>query len=629
MSKSLRDFMDETGWNFEEAGRLFQEYRKNNNTREIVENNRVGLSGVNTSYNPYTGWNETINTGVGVNTGVYSMQNKQNMWEQYGNSGNFEMNAFYRGNDWSLQIKDEYKKNIENANNLNDINAYFNQNSIEKLENRNIIKSSLQGFEKYNKMYGSILTEWAKEPIYSAVENLEKRRSYYGMDELELKMNQLSKDMANLEANTRIRSNYASDKAIPMGAIAGRVGAIERSANERMDNLRREANYLNDQYKTRMNVISEFMKAGENDYEREKYIFETKYKRNREMLEDYKEDIKEEQKDARATLQTIYNAVSSGKMSRDNWSANMKNTIMKLEVQSGFPIGTIDNIVSNNPKSDIVQQWVSNVNGRQILNVVLRDENWGFRVENVDMGASTTVSDKWRYQYKNDGVVFDTYTGRISDGNTGGTDLRSIANKYPKEASLKNNNPAGITWSGSFDKWSGIAKVLSDNGIAYYKWTSRPANEGGNYVRFDSAEDGMKAQRLIMLNSYGNSTVETMLKKWVGTAEGPSYAREVAGNAGIDLYKKVNQLSEDELTKLQMAKIKKEAPGFYNEMINKKTENEYTKILSNTVEKLNKWDINFDRAHNIIYSRFNHLFKENGWEDDEIKQKIHNDLWGK
>jgi len=54
-----------------------------------------------------------------------------------------------------------------------------------------------------------------------------------------------------------------------------------------------------------------------------------------------------------------------------------------------------------------------------------------------------------------------------------------------------------------------------------------------------------------------------MLQKWVGTSEGPRYAAQVAGNAGVNLNAKVSSLSDAQLQQLQMSKVQKESPGLY------------------------------------------------------------------
>lgn len=140
-------------------------------------------------------------------------------------------------------------------------------------------------------------------------------------------------------------------------------------------------------------------------------------------------------------------------------------------------------------------------------------------------------------------------------------DLRGLASQYPWQAWAKNNNPAGITWNSNFDQWKGTAALLQQAGIQYSKGTERPVNEGGNYVTFNTIEDGLKAQQIMMTQTYGNSTVGQMLSSWVWTSEWPNYAKQVAWMAGVDPNVRVSQLSPQQLQTLQMAKIQKESPG--------------------------------------------------------------------
>lgn len=139
-------------------------------------------------------------------------------------------------------------------------------------------------------------------------------------------------------------------------------------------------------------------------------------------------------------------------------------------------------------------------------------------------------------------------------------DLRSLASQFPWQAWAKNNNPAWITWNANFDAWTWTAALLREAWINFSKWTSRPASEWGNYVTFDTMEDWLAAQRIIMTKTYWNSTVEQMLGKWVWTWEALNYAKQVAWNAWINLKSKVSSLSDDQISQLQMAKIQKESP---------------------------------------------------------------------
>lgn len=141
-------------------------------------------------------------------------------------------------------------------------------------------------------------------------------------------------------------------------------------------------------------------------------------------------------------------------------------------------------------------------------------------------------------------------------------DMRYLANQFPWQARAKNNNPAGITWNANFDNpkpWT-TAYALQQAGVRFEKGTPRPWNEWGNYVTFPTMEDWLAAQRIMMTQTYGNTTVWNMLAKRVWTGEWPRYAQQVAGMAGVDVNARVNQLSDQQLQTLQMAKIQKESP---------------------------------------------------------------------
>lgn len=158
-------------------------------------------------------------------------------------------------------------------------------------------------------------------------------------------------------------------------------------------------------------------------------------------------------------------------------------------------------------------------------------------------------------------VQFDPTTGTTTPvmwWTTG--DLRGLASQFPWQAWAKNNNPAWITWNNNFTTGKGTAALLDQAGIPYEIWTPRPKNEWWNYVSFPTIEDWLAAQRILMTQTYWNNTVQQMLGKWVWTWEALNYAKQVAWNAWVPLNIKVNQLNEQQIQQLQMAKIQKESP---------------------------------------------------------------------
>lgn len=126
---------------------------------------------------------------------------------------------------------------------------------------------------------------------------------------------------------------------------------------------------------------------------------------------------------------------------------------------------------------------------------------------------------------------------------------------YPNEASLKNNNPAGIKNSIN-DR---TRQLLIDAGVKWEGGTKPPPGESGSYMKFASVADGIKAHK-VLLTSAGTDDVTARLKQWVGTAEGPNYAKQLMTAAGIPDGAKFSQLSEEQIEKLAQVQMQKESP---------------------------------------------------------------------
>lgn len=132
-------------------------------------------------------------------------------------------------------------------------------------------------------------------------------------------------------------------------------------------------------------------------------------------------------------------------------------------------------------------------------------------------------------------------------------DFRWYSTQYPNEASLKNNNPAWITYNSTF------AKTLENNWISYTKWTARPSAEWWNYFSFPTIKEGMAAYNLLRNSpSYSNMTVQKALDR-----------RGTGSLSWVPKNTLVKDLTEEQKTKLQMAQIKKESPWMFKVMSEK------------------------------------------------------------
>ncbi|MDD3646741.1 MAG: peptidoglycan-binding domain-containing protein [Candidatus Gracilibacteria bacterium] len=140
-----------------------------------------------------------------------------------------------------------------------------------------------------------------------------------------------------------------------------------------------------------------------------------------------------------------------------------------------------------------------------------------------------------------------------------GVDFRSLAYKYPREASLKNNNPAGLTYNQRF------AGTLKKHNIVFFKGTARPSSEGGYYFGFPNMEEGMKAYNIlwnIKLEKMANKTFGDLASNWA--VDTRSYRRQFS-----DVWNsRVADLSEEQIDLIKMNQMRIESPGMYAELQN-------------------------------------------------------------
>lgn len=138
---------------------------------------------------------------------------------------------------------------------------------------------------------------------------------------------------------------------------------------------------------------------------------------------------------------------------------------------------------------------------------------------------------------------------------------QEIIDKYPWQARTKNNNPWGITF-GASSQW--LRDAWAANWIQFTQWTPRPSAEWGNYVKFNTIQDGIEAQWIALSRQWGD--ISKRLQKWVWTSEWPNYAAQVMGMAGIPDGTAFEDLTDRQKESLQMAVVQKESPWLYKEL---------------------------------------------------------------
>lgn len=120
-------------------------------------------------------------------------------------------------------------------------------------------------------------------------------------------------------------------------------------------------------------------------------------------------------------------------------------------------------------------------------------------------------------------------------------------------ASWKNNNSAGLTW------WVSptLKQLWTDAWIRYRKGSLRPANEKGNYIYFETVEEWLRAKIIAIRERWGKATVQHYLAGW-----GTDYVK-----LSFDKSKIISELSDAEFTELFVQQMKKESPGYTNQLV--------------------------------------------------------------
>lgn len=504
--------------------------------------------------------------------------------------------------EWSQtyeDIKSMNPKLIQDTNNLrivngSKVNLYSTDSQGNKVNNveQSFTEDYLGNFGTFLK---SLFTVQTPEQIKSAIYTDDVKQSQDKATSIELEMNQIEADQAKMEEITRkeLEWTWASAERIRL-EIGIRQEKLQNQYNSKLKEYNTYANKANNLITQNTTVYQESMKqksaqqqaiagaagqvfsqglAQENERYKANLWLQTKQAEFEQWLEQQAQLASDPVSAVKATLKTFSDLWILADRSEAEIIADVQS-----KVASGIPLGQAISELQTAFKSKPMYKAMVDA---QMASLQPKPTT---PYELKELGGKTYKFNQATGQYE---IISPIPAWS-------GGDLRYLADQFPWQAWAKNNNPAWITWNANFDKWTGTAKLFADAGIQFAKWTARPANEGGNYVTFATIEDGLKAQQIIMAQTYGNLSVGDMLAKWVGTSEWPNYAKQVAGMAWVDPSVKVSSLTPEQLSTLQMAKIKKESPWLYGILSQGtgtqvgKTFNDNDIALLWSVEKLDK-----------------------------------------
>jgi hypothetical protein len=275
-------------------------------------------------------------------------------------------------------------------------------------------------------------------------------RQSYGVDKLEATMNDLKAQQDDLVAQARINVNAERGKQVATNVIEGRVTEQQRTAQENLDFIQRQISRTNDQLTTAYNVIGMYMNFANLDYQDAVSKYNTEFQQNldtinlvRGVASDARDvvrlgnegkrlqmdetrlqsDLQQRNIDnARANLQVYTNAITNGNLDVKNLSPDMVSQLNKLEVQSGLPVGFVQNLQLD-AKSRIA--FTTTNNGITQVGIIGADGNIAVKSYGT---YQATAGDKSKVEKSNLISALNSQTG--ADGYVSPATYRTLLNTY-------------------------------------------------------------------------------------------------------------------------------------------------------------------------------------------------------
>lgn len=284
---------------------------------------------------------------------------------------------------------------------LNTAGAYINANQTQDKANASKttdvpVRSSSQSYEEiFSNLQKTLTGGLGVKPDAPNFESTYKSlMSEQGISDLEGTLSDLGNQENEIRASFRAQKANEEGKPVAMNVIEGRVGEEERAANERLDAVLRQKDYITNQLKTKYDVVNNIIKLKGMDYDAATSTYNTAFTQNLSMFnavkgiaDSQKSDLEREQDNARANAQIIYNSIKEGGLNIDQIDDDQKLSITKMEMQAGLPVGFYQTLQNKNPKADIVTSTSRESNGSKYVDVIMRNQDGSLSTQSMRVGA--------------------------------------------------------------------------------------------------------------------------------------------------------------------------------------------------------------------------------------------------
>jgi len=220
------------------------------------------------------------------------------------------------------------------------------------------------------------------------------------------------------------------------------------------------------------------------------------------------------------------------------------------------------------------------------INNILKSKTQGDAIKNSGTYLKTASNSTWDTFSDSSGNVklINKVTGQVKDASNVTTNLGNQVsevfglptfdtktNNPGVNRSNRNNNPGNIKVSDNTKNWNGVTGV-----------ESTPAQDGGNFLIFDSPESGINAiGRLLLTSGYSNMNAEKAIKRYNGN--GAYGAKDV----GLDPNKNLQSQLQDPIKLKEVANAIAISEGFTGTTKTETTTaSDYAKLIQNGTMKI-------------------------------------------
>jgi hypothetical protein len=199
--------------------------------------------------------------------------------------------------------------------------------------------------------FSEMLNPKTEAPTFSAENKLTELKTKYGTEDMESEITDIDAQIAELDATMGVTSTAERGKAVAQSVINGRISKEQQVYQEQRDYLNRQKTYKVNQLTNKYSSIQTIMDAAKTDYNTASAQYESDYNKNlqtitlmRGIQSEAKADEKQAEDSARANWQIFATGVTNGTMDLSKFTDSQKLLVSKLEVQSGLPAGTLENL---------------------------------------------------------------------------------------------------------------------------------------------------------------------------------------------------------------------------------------------------------------------------------------------